>query len=66
MFHLFSDISWNSFFSAVVVMTILGCSLSFFIAFQLKTKRTGRLILIIAGFLSIFAILIYLFPSIQR
>ena len=54
------------FISGVVSTTIFGAILSFFVAFQLKTKRTGRLVLFIFILLVLFKILIMAFPMLEH
>lgn len=54
------------FIHRTTTMTIFCAVLSFFIAFQLKTKRTGRLILFIVIFLIIFKGLSMIFPAIIK
>jgi len=54
------------FLQALFTMSISYIILSFFIAFQLKTRRTRYLMLFIAAFYMIFYLILYLFPSIPR
>lgn len=54
------------FIRGTITMTIFWTILSFFVAFQLKTKRTGRLVLFICVFLAIFKVLTLLFPAILK
>ena len=51
------------FIKGVTTTTILCAFLSFFIAFQLKTRRTKRLLLLIGIFFALFKILTLAFPS---
>jgi len=51
------------FVEGVTTTTTLCAVLSFFVAFQLKTKRTGKLVLFIAVFLILFKGLTLVFPS---
>lgn len=53
------------FFSGVINITIANVFFSFFVAFQLKTKRTKKLLIYIIVFIILFNILLRLFPSIQ-
>jgi len=62
----FTSDKLRHFISAVGVSTILGAVLSFFVAFQLKTKKTGLLILFIIAGLALFKILMIVFPSINQ
>jgi hypothetical protein len=50
------------FFLGVIGVTLFGTIFSFFIAFQLKTKRTGILILMIILFIVLVNIIKYFFP----
>jgi hypothetical protein len=54
------------FFHAIVVLAIFNSALSFFVAFQLKTKQTKQLLLFIAAFIIAFRIVLYLFPNIMK
>ncbi len=45
-------------------ITVFGTVFSFFIAYQLKTKKTGHILLFIVGFIIIVNIIKYFFPSI--
>lgn len=44
-------------------ITIFGASLSFFVAFQLKTKKTGQLVLYIITFILLVKVIKHFFPS---
>jgi hypothetical protein len=44
-------------------MTIFAAIFSFFVAFQIKTKKTGQLILMIIAFIFIINVFYYFFPS---
>jgi hypothetical protein len=52
-----------SFLLGVASMTIFSAFLSFFVAYQLKTKNTKRLIMFIVGFMILCNVLIRWFPS---
>lgn len=52
------------FLKGVLGMTIFDTVISFFIAFQLKTRNNNRLISFVVIFLVLFRILLYFFPSI--
>lgn len=54
------------FIKGTIMTTVLWTALSFFVAFQLKTKRTGRLILFILIFAAIFKVLTMIFPAIGK
>ena len=54
------------FIKGVTTTTILCAFLSFFIAFQLKTRRTKRLLLLIGIFVALFKILTLAFPSFMK
>jgi len=62
VFTLESD-RLHYFLIGVLVMTIFDTVLSFFIAFQIKTKNTNRLILFIIVLILLGKIILYLFPS---
>lgn len=62
----FTSDKLRHFISAVGVSTILGAMLSFFVAFQLKTKKTGLLILFIIAGLALVNVLMRIFPSISQ
>lgn len=47
----------------LLIITTFAAFLSFFVAFQLKTKKTNLLILMIIGFILLINLLQYLFPS---
>jgi len=49
-----------------ITTTILWTVLSFFVAFQLKTKRTGRLVLFIVALIILFKILTIAFPTLIK
>jgi hypothetical protein len=51
------------FVKRTTMMTAFDIILSFFVAFQLKTKRTGRLVLIIFIFIFAFKLLTIVFPT---
>jgi len=68
IFHFILSFTYDTnklyhFLEGVVSMTTLCAVLSFFVAFQLKTKRTGKLVLFIAVFLILFKGLTLVFPS---
>ena len=44
-------------------VSLFTAVISFLVAFQLKTKKTGRLILFILGFIILINIIIYCFPA---
>lgn len=46
----------------IIGITIFGTALSFLVAFQLKTKKTGQLVLFIVGFIIIVNIIKYYLP----
>jgi len=54
------------FLHGFVTNSIFMAFVSFFIAFQLKTKKTGKLILLIVGFAIVLKLLIELFPFIRN
>jgi len=54
------------FVKGTITMTVFFTVLSFFVAFQLKTKRTGRLILFICLFLALFKVITMVFPVITK
>lgn len=47
----------------LLIITPFAAFLSFFVAFQLKTKRTTLLVLMIIGFMLLINLLQYLFPA---
>jgi hypothetical protein len=51
------------FLLGVIAITIFGAAFSFLIAFQLKTKKTGKLVGMIIGFVILVNIVKYFFPS---
>ena len=53
------------FLKGVISMTLFYAFLSFFIAFQLKTKRTDRLIFIIIGLGVLVQAINWLFPELK-
>ena len=53
------------FLLGTIGISIFGAAFSFLIAFQLKTKRTGQLVLLIIGLCVIVNIVKYLFPNLQ-
>ena len=54
------------FIKGTISTTIFGAAFSFFVAFQLKTKKTNRLVLIIIGCLILFKVLTMIFPGILK
>jgi len=58
-----SEFSIIRYFQSVITMTIGGLVTSFLISYQLKTGKTGRMILMILGIFIIFAITLTIFPS---
>src|SRR5580692_4748566 len=54
------------FIEGVITTTIFCAFLSFFVAFQLKTKRTGRLVLFIVALIILFKILTIAFPTLIK
>ncbi len=52
-----------SFLLGVISMTIFCAFISFFVAYQLKTKNTRRLVVFIIGFMVLCKLLLQLFPS---
>jgi len=54
------------FIEGTISTTIFGTALSFFVAFQLKTKKTNLLVLIIVGFLITFKVLTMIFPGMVK
>ena len=58
----FSD-RFYYFLLGTIGITAYSAAFSFFIAFQLKRKKTGQLILLIIGFVAIINIIKYLFPT---
>jgi hypothetical protein len=52
------------FIIGTISSTIFGAVFSFFVAFQLKTKKTNSLVLIIIGCLIMFRVLTMIFPGI--
>lgn len=54
------------FFSGVISTTIFSALLSFLLAFQLKTRRTGQLLLFILTIIILFKGLIIFFPSLEQ
>ena len=54
------------FLQGLAVMTIYFGILSFFVAFQLKTKKTGRLVLFILGFVVLLNVITRLFPTLIK
>ncbi|WP_413670659.1 hypothetical protein ACEN9X_12380 [Mucilaginibacter sp. Mucisp86] len=59
----FDENRLHSFLVAVIAMTIFNSIISFLTAFQLKTKRTDRLITYIIVILVFFSIVIKIFPN---
>jgi hypothetical protein len=53
------------FFLGVVSITIFGTVISFLTAFQLKTKKTGQLIIMIIGFLVFINLINRFFPTLS-
>ncbi|MBB6131267.1 hypothetical protein [Mucilaginibacter lappiensis] len=45
MLIMIIDYTLHEFLSGIIAITLFNAALSFFVAFQLKTKRTGQLIL---------------------
>ena len=54
------------FLRGVAVNVIFGGVFAFFVAFQLKTKRTNQLIMFIVGFMIAFRIVLYFFPVVAK
>jgi hypothetical protein len=52
------------FLLGTIGVSLFGTAISFLTAFQLKTKKTGQLILMIIGLMTLANILKYLFPTI--
>jgi predicted membrane channel-forming protein YqfA (hemolysin III family) len=53
------------FFLGVISITIFGTVISFLTAFQLKTKKTGQLIIMIIGFLVFINLINRFFPTLS-
>jgi hypothetical protein len=62
----FKSDKFYHFVTALVASTILCAVLSFFVAFQLKTKKTGLLVLFIILALVLFRVLMAIFPSLNQ
>ncbi len=62
----FDDNKVYHFLSGVIATVAFFSIISLFVAFQLKTKRTGLLILFIIVFLFVLKGFLYLFPSYPR
>jgi len=52
------------YFHSLIVMSAFGFIISFLTAFQLKTRKTKQLVIMIIGFLIFFNILVRIFPTI--
>ncbi|SDP17149.1 hypothetical protein SAMN05428975_0563 [Mucilaginibacter sp. OK268] len=60
------DYTLHEFLSGIITITLVNAALSFFVAFQLKTRRTGRLILFIIILTVLFNLLAHFFPNLTR
>ncbi len=59
------DYTLHEFLSGIIVITLFSTVLSFFVAFQLKTKRTGQLIIFFVILSILFNVLAYFFPNLK-
>lgn len=60
---IYKDNDAYRYFHGVITMTIFGLVMSFFTAFQLKTKKTGVMVGMIAGVCVLLALLLHIFPA---
>jgi hypothetical protein len=70
-FQIFLSFTYDSdkiyhFIHAIIVTSFYDAAISFFVAFQLKTRRTKMLLLYIVTVLITFRGLLYLFPAIIK
>ena len=61
--HLFPEDGLLTYLKRVIILTVYLAIVSFFIAFQLKTKRTGRLISFIVAFMLLLKLITYISPT---
>jgi len=66
MLIIIVDYTLHEFLSGIVAITLFSAALSFFVAFQLKTRRTGQLILFIIILIVLFNLLAHFFPNLTR